>query len=341
VVKRCSRASRPRVSDWRSWVTGQASPLLIVWLLDRFELIRHLFGATNRFPTGSAGSCTSGDLRRGATKPNALRLICSELLLDHLRVPTGYPSAPYWWLLRAVDLSSSTPSQRHFSRVSNNRQLAPFRPLKAVARVRIPSGLPVKPPLTRPDTTTSRRASRRVARQGRARDARTPTCAALARSRSADSLANKHRARVAAELCCRGLDRAWDRNATCNDAPRRSSVITGRRATRYVGDRQAGAIRLKGQGTSTETSRSLATSGPFTFSHNRRKEMTNELDRLMTITDLSEMLGVPVDTLYGWRHRGEGPEGYRIGRHVRYRRAAVEAWLDAQADRQQRSRGAH
>ena len=45
--------------------------------------------------------------------------------------------------------------------------------------------------------------------------------------------------------------------------------------------------------------------------------MINELDRLMTITDLSEMLGVPVDTLYGWRHRGEGPAGYRIGRHVR------------------------
>ena len=40
-----------------------------------------------------------------------------------------------------------------------------------------------------------------------------------------------------------------------------------------------------------------------------------------------ELLGVPVDTLYGWRHRGEGPRGYRIGRHVRYRRASVEAWL--------------
>jgi excisionase family DNA binding protein len=64
--------------------------------------------------------------------------------------------------------------------------------------------------------------------------------------------------------------------------------------------------------------------------------MINELDRLLTITDLSEMLGVPVDTLYGWRHRGEGPAGYRIGRHVRYRRAAVEAWLDTQADRRQR-----
>jgi hypothetical protein len=28
----------------------------------------------------------------------------------------------------------------------------------------------------------------------------------------------------------------------------------------------------------------------------------------MTISDLSEMLGVPVDTLYGWGHRGEGPK---------------------------------
>jgi excisionase family DNA binding protein len=64
--------------------------------------------------------------------------------------------------------------------------------------------------------------------------------------------------------------------------------------------------------------------------------MTKELDRLLTITDLSEMLGVPVDTLSGWRHRGEGPAGYRIGRHVRYRRAAVEAWLDTQADQRQR-----
>jgi excisionase family DNA binding protein len=64
--------------------------------------------------------------------------------------------------------------------------------------------------------------------------------------------------------------------------------------------------------------------------------MTKQLDRLMTITDLSEMLGVPVDTLYGWRNRGEGPAGYRIGRHVRYRRATVEAWLDAQADRRPR-----
>jgi excisionase family DNA binding protein len=61
-------------------------------------------------------------------------------------------------------------------------------------------------------------------------------------------------------------------------------------------------------------------------------------ERLMTIADLSTMLGVPLDTLYGCRHRGEGPRGYRIGRHVRYRRSSVEAWLKDQADRRQSTR---
>ena len=55
-------------------------------------------------------------------------------------------------------------------------------------------------------------------------------------------------------------------------------------------------------------------------------------ERLMTLLEVSQLLGVPVATLYRWRHRGEGPSGYRIGRHVRYRRAAVEAWIETQAD---------
>ena len=60
--------------------------------------------------------------------------------------------------------------------------------------------------------------------------------------------------------------------------------------------------------------------------------MPEELGRLLTIVELSDMLGIPVDTLYGWRQRGEGPQGYRIGRHVRYRRSAVEAWLEGRLD---------
>jgi len=136
------------------------------------------------------------------------------------------------------------------------------------------------------------------------------------------------------------LSRGWTPSGTARRPGTRrfddQASLQAERATRYVGDRQARAIGLKDVGCRQK----LAIAGGFPdqspFSQNRRREMTNELDRLLTITDLSEMLGVPVDTLYGWRHRGEGPAGYRIGRHVRYRRAAVEAWLDAQADRRQR-----
>ena len=60
---------------------------------------------------------------------------------------------------------------------------------------------------------------------------------------------------------------------------------------------------------------------------------------LMTIAELSAMLGVPVDTVYAWRHRGLGPAGYRIGRHVRFRQDAVEAWLAQQADERRGDHG--
>ena len=52
----------------------------------------------------------------------------------------------------------------------------------------------------------------------------------------------------------------------------------------------------------------------------------------MSLTDVSEMLGIPVHTLYSWRYKGDGPVGYRVGRHVRYRREAVEAWLEQHVD---------
>ena len=51
------------------------------------------------------------------------------------------------------------------------------------------------------------------------------------------------------------------------------------------------------------------------------------------------VLQPPVTTLYQWRHRGDGPPGYRIGRHVRYRRAAVEAWLESQTDQYRHASG--
>lgn len=52
----------------------------------------------------------------------------------------------------------------------------------------------------------------------------------------------------------------------------------------------------------------------------------------MTLQELAEFLNKPVQTLYAWRHHGTGPRGIKVGRTVRYRRADVDAWLEAQAD---------
>lgn len=51
--------------------------------------------------------------------------------------------------------------------------------------------------------------------------------------------------------------------------------------------------------------------------------------RLLTIDDVADLLGVPKSTLYGWRSRGEGPVSLRVGRHVRYEPADVQAWIES------------
>lgn len=51
---------------------------------------------------------------------------------------------------------------------------------------------------------------------------------------------------------------------------------------------------------------------------------------LLTIEDVAAHYGVPVATLYAWRHRGIGPKAAKIGRHLRYREADVEAWFEQQ-----------
>lgn len=51
-------------------------------------------------------------------------------------------------------------------------------------------------------------------------------------------------------------------------------------------------------------------------------------DPLLTAEEVSVMLGgVPVATLKRWRTQRSGPLVLHIGRHVRYRRSAVETWL--------------
>jgi predicted DNA-binding transcriptional regulator AlpA len=60
---------------------------------------------------------------------------------------------------------------------------------------------------------------------------------------------------------------------------------------------------------------------------------------LLSPSQVSDLLGVPVATLYAWRYRGDGPEAIKIGRHLRYRPADIERWLQERAGGDRRSGG--
>lgn len=49
-------------------------------------------------------------------------------------------------------------------------------------------------------------------------------------------------------------------------------------------------------------------------------------ERLRTAADVAAYLGVPIKTVYAWRSRGRGPKGFRIGKHLRWRRPNVTLW---------------
>ncbi len=53
----------------------------------------------------------------------------------------------------------------------------------------------------------------------------------------------------------------------------------------------------------------------------------NDLDRLLSVEDLAAYLDIPVATIYAWRYRRQGPPGFRVGRHLRFRREDVERWI--------------
>ena len=58
----------------------------------------------------------------------------------------------------------------------------------------------------------------------------------------------------------------------------------------------------------------------------------NNIGKVLRITQVSEMTGVPEATLRWWRHVGSGPKSFKIGRAVAYLESDVEAWLGEQYD---------
>ena len=60
--------------------------------------------------------------------------------------------------------------------------------------------------------------------------------------------------------------------------------------------------------------------------------MPTASEPLLSPQEVAEFLGVPVASLQTWRAGRRGPRVYKVGRHVRYRRADVERWLAQRVD---------
>jgi len=58
----------------------------------------------------------------------------------------------------------------------------------------------------------------------------------------------------------------------------------------------------------------------------RRQE--NGVPEVLTAIEAAAYLQVPVETLRRWRNLGIGPRHAKVGRHVRYRQAALDRWLE-------------
>ena len=56
--------------------------------------------------------------------------------------------------------------------------------------------------------------------------------------------------------------------------------------------------------------------------------------QLLTLAEAADRLRTPVATLRYWRHLGIGPDSFRLGRRVVYRREDIDRWITAQHDSQ-------
>lgn len=53
-------------------------------------------------------------------------------------------------------------------------------------------------------------------------------------------------------------------------------------------------------------------------------------DRPLSTAEVSELTGIPAGTLRQYRHKSEGPRSWKLAGRVRYDRADVLAWMEAQ-----------
>jgi hypothetical protein len=64
------------------------------------------------------------------------------------------------------------------------------------------------------------------------------------------------------------------------------------------------------------------------------QDVPNSTSDLLTLTEAAAFLRAPVATLRYWRHLGIGPEGFRLGRRLLYRREDLDRWVAEQRETQ-------
>jgi excisionase family DNA binding protein len=59
-------------------------------------------------------------------------------------------------------------------------------------------------------------------------------------------------------------------------------------------------------------------------------DLDDDFEDLLTLREVAQILRVPEATLRYWIHKGTGPANLKIGRHIRYPRAALQRWMREQ-----------
>lgn len=63
--------------------------------------------------------------------------------------------------------------------------------------------------------------------------------------------------------------------------------------------------------------------------HKHNNPGAHMAERLLTLPEIAEMTRLPVSTLRYYRHRGRGPETFKLGRRVVAWEGAVRTWMEA------------
>jgi predicted DNA-binding transcriptional regulator AlpA len=58
--------------------------------------------------------------------------------------------------------------------------------------------------------------------------------------------------------------------------------------------------------------------------------MEATMSNLRRTAEIADQTGIPVATLRWWRHRGEGPRSFKLGKTVFYDAGDVAEWVEAQ-----------